>query len=48
MKNYHSSILSDGSSKVFRFGVGILLQSPKGEQIDQVVQLDFSFSNNKS
>ena len=32
--------------KVFRFGVGLVLQSPTGELIEQALRLSFSTPNN--
>ena len=38
----------DGMSKVFGSRVGMILQSPTGELMEQVVCLNFSTSNNKA
>ena len=38
----------DGLSKVFGSRVGMILQSPTGELMEQVVCLNFSTSNNKA
>ena len=35
------------ASRVFGFGVGLILQSPTGELIEQVIRLSFFTSNNE-
>ena len=37
----------DGASKVSEFGVGLILQSPTGEVMEQAIHLSFSTSNNE-
>ena len=38
----------DGLSRASKFGIGILLQSSKGKQVGQAIQLGFLASNNES
>lgn len=38
----------DGTSKVSGFGVGLIVQSPIRELIEQTIYLSFSVSNNKA
>ena len=38
----------DRASRVSRFGMGLHLQSPIGEQLEQAIRLGFPASNNKA
>ena len=38
----------DGASRSSRSGVGLLLQSPTGEQLEQAIRLGFPSSNNEA
>ncbi|WJZ94286.1 hypothetical protein VitviT2T_013160 [Vitis vinifera] len=38
----------DGASRSSGFGVGLLLQSPTGEHLEQAIRLEFSASNNEA
>lgn len=38
----------DGASQALGFGIGLLLQSPTGEQLEQTIQLGFPASNNEA
>ena len=38
----------DGASRSSGFGVGLLLQSPTGEHLEQAIQLGFPASNNEA
>ena len=38
----------DGASKASNVGVGLILQSPTGELLEQVIRLDFPTSNNEA
>ena len=42
------TLLVDGTSRVFRSRVGLILQSPTGELMEQAIHLNFSTSNNKA
>lgn len=37
----------DGASQALGFGIGLLLQSPTGEQLEQAIRLGFLASNNE-
>ncbi|RVW54494.1 Retrovirus-related Pol polyprotein from transposon 17.6 [Vitis vinifera] len=41
------TLLVDGASRSSGFGVGLLLQSPTGEQLEQAIRLGFPVSNNE-
>ena len=38
----------DGASRSLRSGIGLLLQSPMGEQLEQAIRLGFPASNNEA
>ena len=42
------SLQVDGASRSSRSGVGLLLQSPTGEQLEQAIRLGFPTSNNEA
>ena len=44
----HWSIHTDGSSNKHAGGIGVVLRSPEGDEIECMVQLDFSTTNNEA